>query len=95
MVGIGFEWSSAKAQANKKKHGITFEEAIAVFYDERALLIADTLHSVGEDRFIILGRSKNDSILVVVHLYWEERELIRIISARAATRKECNQYFAR
>lgn len=95
MVTIEFEWSSAKAEANKKKHGIAFEEAVTAFYDERALLIADALHSIGEHRFILLGKSKHDSILVVVHLYWEDRELIRIISARAATRKECNQYFAR
>ncbi|WP_413944561.1 BrnT family toxin [Bdellovibrio sp. HCB-162] len=92
---IEFVWDKAKAQANVKKHGLSFEEATTAFYDERALLISDPVHSVGEERFILLGRSNEDRILVVVHLYWEKDEVIRLISARLATRSESNQYFAR
>jgi uncharacterized DUF497 family protein len=92
---LEFIWSQEKADSNKRKHGVSFEEASSVFYDERALLIRDVLHSVGEDRYVLMGRNAKGSMLVVVHLYWEDQELVRIISARNATRTECNQYFAR
>jgi Uncharacterized protein conserved in bacteria len=94
-MNIEFTWSAEKAKSNLKKHGISFDEATGVFHDERALLVRDLLHSVGEERFVLLGRSYVGTMLVVVHIYWEEQELIRIISARRATRAEYAQYFSR
>lgn len=86
----GFEWHTDKAQINLHKHGIDFQEAMTVFQDEWALLIADPDHSNDEDRFILLGMSQQHRVLVVVHC---ERGLkIRLISARKATRKEQQQY---
>ena len=94
-MSIEFVWSVAKAHSNRKKHGVSFEEASSVFYDDNALLIRDDMHSVGEDRYIIVGRSTKGNILIVVHLYWEDVEVVRIVSARKATRSEMNQYFSR
>ena len=93
MIYIRFEWDETKNHANLKKHKISFEEAKTVFYDENARLISDPNHSNGEDRFILLGLSHNAKILVVVHAYKEKDELIRIISARKATKKENEYYF--
>lgn len=89
----GFEWHQAKAEANVQKHGVGFEEAVTVFWDENALLIADPEHSDDEDRFILLGISERLRLLVVVHC--ERGSNIRIISARQATRNERRQYEAR
>lgn len=86
----GFEWDSEKALRNQQKHGVSFLEAVSVFYDDNALLIADPDHSVGEERFLLLGRSDKDSLLVVVHC--ERNTNIRIISARFATQRESRQY---
>lgn len=94
-MSLEFVWDAEKALSNKKKHAVSFEEAVTVFYDERALLIRDVIHSVGEERFVLLGRSSKGAMLVVVHLYWDEQNLIRIVSARNATRTEVNQYFLR
>ncbi|OOH86193.1 hypothetical protein BMT54_11280 [Pasteurellaceae bacterium 15-036681] len=85
-----FEWDDNKAQINLAKHGISFDEAISVFYDENGLLIPDPEHSIDEERFILLGMSKYSNILVVVHC--ERAEQIRIISARKATKREKSQY---
>lgn len=85
-----FEWDRAKAEINKTKHGIAFEEAQTVFKDEEALLIPDPDYSIDEERFILLGRSRLQNILVVVHC--ERGESIRIISARKATKRETSQY---
>jgi len=93
MLYIRFEWNETKNRANLKKHKISFEEAKTVFYDENARLLSDPSHSDGEDRFILLGLSHNAKILVVVHAYKEQDELIRIISARKATKKENEYYF--
>lgn len=82
-----FEWDENKNQINKQKHGIAFEEAKTVFYDEQALLEYDELHSENEDRFRILGRSDEGKILLVVHCIREET-IIRIISSRKATSRE-------
>lgn len=79
-----FEWDEAKNEINKKKHGVSFEEAKTVFYDEQALLEYDELHSESEDRFRILGSSDKGNILLVVHCIREET-VIRIISSRKAT----------
>lgn len=87
-----FEWDSAKAAANLRKHGIGFEEAQTVFEDEEALLMADPDHSVEEERFILLGLSSSLRVLVVVHCEHERGSVIRIISARKAYRLERAQY---
>ena len=94
-MAIDFKWSVDKETSNNKKHGVSFEEASSAFYDERALLIKDIIHSVDEERFVLIGMSQQSRLLVVIHLYWEAQEVIRIISARIATRTETNQYFAR
>lgn len=86
----GFEWDKRKAKLNQEKHGVSFEEAITVFYDDFALLIPDPAHSFLESRFILLGRSKQHQLLVVVHC--ERGQNIRIISARTATARETQQY---
>lgn len=85
-----FEWDDKKASQNIKKHGISFEEATTVFGDPFSITIYDPLHSREEDRFVILGMSDKNRILVVVHT--ERNDRIRIISARKATKKERKQY---
>lgn len=87
-----FEWDLEKSLLNEKKHGVTFEEASSVFYDVNALVIADTEHSVDEDRFLILGISTRLRMVVVCHCYRENDEVIRIISARKADAREVSQY---
>lgn len=82
-----FEWDENKNQINQRKHGISFEEAKTVFYDEQALLEYDELHSADEDRFRILGCSGKGNILLVVHCIRDET-VIRIISSRKATATE-------
>ncbi len=92
MDAINFTWNEQKNEANQKKHGIAFEEARAVFYDANARLIHDDEHSEDEERFIILGFSDKFRLLLVVHCYREEAEVIRIISARKASGNERKQY---
>jgi uncharacterized protein len=92
MDDLRFEWNSAKAAANARKHGIGFEEARSVFADERARLIADPDHSADEERFIILGLSAALRLLVVCHCYRGKDNVIRIISARKATSAEATFY---
>ncbi len=87
-----FEWDERKAAANLKKHGVSFEQAKAVFYDDRAKLIDDPDHSEDEDRFILLGLSSDLRVLVVCHCYRTEKNVIRIISARKATAREKETY---
>lgn len=89
---IRFEWDGNKNEINKKKHKISFEEASTVFYDDAALVIDDPEHSEDEDRFIILGLSKRANLLVVCHCYRESDTVIRIISARKATKTESQYY---
>ncbi len=81
-----------KQQAISKKHGVSFDEAVTVFWDENALIINDPDHSEDEDRFILLGMSENLRILVVIHC--ERGNTIRLISARTATKQERKQYEA-
>ncbi|MBU1918842.1 BrnT family toxin, partial [bacterium] len=83
----------AKNKTNKKKHKISFEEAQTVFLDVNAKMIHDPDHSLNEDRFILLGMSLNLRILVVCHCYKEDNNIIRIISARKATKREQKEYF--
>ncbi|MBQ9360119.1 MAG: BrnT family toxin [Lachnospiraceae bacterium] len=92
MSSIKFEWDDNKNKTNKEKHGISFEEAETVFYDENALVRDDPDHSDEEDRFLILGFSSLANVLVVSHCYRDKDETIRIISARKATRNESLQY---
>jgi len=87
-----FEWDNRKAAANLKKHGIAFEEAQSVFFDERARLINDPDHSEDEDRFILLGLSNSLRMLLVCHCYRRDGGVIRIISARQATAREAKHY---
>ncbi len=92
MSTLRFEWDEAKAAANAKKHGVTFEEARSVFFDDRARLIDDPDHSEDEERFILLGLSGTLRLLVVCHCYRSKGNLIRIISARKATARESRSY---
>ncbi|MCI9575283.1 MAG: BrnT family toxin [Clostridiales bacterium] len=92
MDTIYFEWDEKKNDINQKKHGISFEEAKTVFYDEEALVIDDPEHSEEEERFIILGLSKKANLLVVCHCYRASDTTIRLISARKATKSEAKQY---
>lgn len=89
---MDFVWDKNKAEINKEKHGVSFEEAMSVFDDYEALLIYDPDHSEDEDRFILMGMSSILRVLVVCHCYRDENEIIRIISARKATKNERNEY---
>ena len=89
---IKFEWDSQKAKSNLNKHGVSFEEARSVFYDDNAIQFFDSESSESEDRFLMLGLSHNSGILLVCHCEREEGEVIRIISARKATAKERKFY---
>ncbi len=92
MEEIKFTWDESKNKLNKKKHGISFEEAKTVFYDQNGRLISDPDHSDAEDRFILLGLNSHLNLLVVCHCYREDGDTIRIISARKATKTEKEQY---
>jgi len=85
-----FEWDADKAAQNLLAHGVSFEEASTVFFDPLSATAADPDHSVGEARFITFGISSSDRLLVVAHT--EREEVIRIISAREATRSEREIY---
>jgi len=89
---IIFEWDKNKENQNIIKHKVSFEEAKSVFYDENARIIPDPEHSKKEERFILLGLSIKLRIIVVVHCFRENEEIIRLISARKATKKEINIY---
>lgn len=89
---LRFEWDPHKAAINQRKHGISFEEAQSVFGDEHARLIDDPDHSAEEDRFLLLGLGNRLRVLVVAHCYREADRIIRIISARKATREERRFY---
>lgn len=91
MSQIRFEWDPRKANANRQKHGVSFEEAQSVFYDEQALLHEDALPLHEEERFVLLGLSASLRLLVVVHAL-RDRDVIRIISARKAIRLETREY---
>lgn len=92
MCDFIIEWDQNKANTNQRKHGVTFDEAQSVFYDEYARVISDPDSSYGEARFIILGLSDLNNTLVVCHCYRGEDERIRIISARKATKHERKHY---
>jgi len=85
-MALSFEWNKNKASTSFKKHDVSFEEATTVFGDNLSITISDPLHSVYEDRFIIIGYSCKHRLVVVVHT--ERGDNIRIISARLATKGE-------
>ncbi|WP_456408920.1 BrnT family toxin [Caldithrix abyssi] len=85
-----FEWDKEKEKANLKKHKVSFVEASTAFKDPFSLTIYDPMHSIDEDRFVLLGKSYKGRLIVVVHT--ERNDRIRIISARKATKKEKAQY---
>ena len=92
MDEIRIRWDEHKNAENNRKHGISFHEARTVFYDDRALLIGDPDHSDDEDRFVLIGMSLALRTLVVCHCYREDDEIIRIFSARKASRVERAEY---
>ena len=92
MDEMQFEWDENKNEINKKKHGVSFEEAKTVFYDADAILIDDPDHSIEEERFLLLGLSRKTKLLIVCHCMRNEEETIRLISARRATTNEARQY---
>jgi uncharacterized DUF497 family protein len=95
MGDLRFHWDQRKNRANLRKHGISFEEAETVFSDERGILLDDRDHSEHEERFVLLGLSATLRTLVVCHCYRERDDVIRIISARRATKPERRQYAQR
>lgn len=92
MAALLFEWDEAKNRANRRKHGVSFEEARIAFLDENARLIADPEHSDDETRFVLLGLSIRLRLLVICHCYRESSGAIRIISARRADPSERRDY---
>lgn len=95
-MAIRFEWDPQKDEANQRKHGVDFQEASTAFEDEAALLIDDPEHSSAEDqRLLLLGLSSRLRLLLVVHCYREDDQVIRIISARVATKGEHRSYARR
>ena len=92
MADLRFGWDEAKDAANRRKHGVSFQEARTVFHDEHALFMDDPEHSADEDRFLLLGLSIRLRTLVVCHCFREREDLIRIISARRANRQEQIDY---
>ena len=89
---IRFGWDGAKARANLRKHGVSFEEAQTVFYDEFAIQFFDDEHSGDEGRFLLLGMSSGSRLLLVCHCERESGHILRIISARKATKRESTFY---
>ncbi len=90
-----FTWDDDKNISNQRKHGISFEDAQTVFFDENAIEFDDPDHSISEERFILLGLNQSLKVLVVCHCYRKDDAEIRIISARKATKKEQIVYFRR
>ncbi len=87
-----FEWDAKKSASNRRKHGVSFEEAKTAFLDDNARVIPDPEHSEDEERFVLLGLSISVRVLVVCHYYRQRGDVIRIISARKADQDEIDQY---
>ena len=83
-----FEWDSSKSSANVKKHGVSFAEAQTVFYDDFAVQFFDQEHSSSEDRLLLLGMSSKARLLLICHCERDAGEVVRLISARKATKRE-------
>jgi len=95
MKELRFEWDEKKYTLNQSKHGISFLEAQSAFADENGLLLDDPDHSAEEARYLLLGMSSKLRLLVISHTYRREDLIVRIISARKATRMEQRQYWSR
>ena len=94
MSKIKFLWDEKKASLNKSKHGVSFDEAKTVFYDENAIEFYDEAHSIlEEDRFLLMGFSLKGRILLVCHCVKGDGDIIRLISARKATKNEQKHYY--
>ncbi len=89
---IEFEWDATKAAANLKKHQVSFDEAKSIFFDEFGVQFFDDEHSSNEERFLMLGMSSNAKLLIVCHCEQHHGAIIRIISARKATKRESAFY---
>ena len=89
---LRFEWDSSKDAVNRRRHGVSFEEALTAFYDEFARIIYDPDHSKDEERFILLGMTIKSRLLVVCHCYRQDNQVIRMFSARKANREEIAEY---
>jgi uncharacterized DUF497 family protein len=87
---LRFEWDDEKAKANLAKHGVAFEEAATIFSDPLSLTVDDPDHSTTEDRFVTIGRSVADRVIVVIHT--DRQDQVRLISARTATPRERRAY---
>lgn len=94
MNELSFQWNKKKELTNHKKHGVHFSEASTVFYDENAREYYDPDHSDDEERYLMLGMSRNLRVLVVSYCYRETEDIIRIISSRKANANETKDYFA-
>jgi len=95
MGDLRFEWDERKNAANRRKHGVSFEDAQTAFSDDEALLLPDQAHSTQEDRLVLLGMSDRLRLLIVCHTCRQRGNVIRIISARKANGTETRQYFDR
>ena len=95
MEKLKFEWDKKKNKINTKKHGVSFDEAQTVFYDEYAIQFFDPEYSESEDRFLLLGTSFKLKTIVVCHCFRQEETIIRIISARKADRDEEQAYWSK
>ncbi len=93
MDELRFAWDVKKNRANRRKHGVTFQEAQTAFYDENAKVYADPDHSEDESRFLLLGLSMRLRTLVVCHCFREAESVIRIVSARKANKLEERDYW--
>jgi len=89
---IKFEWNTAKAVTNIKKHGVSFEEAKSVFFDDFSVQFFDQNNSDTEERFLMLGMSNETNLLLICHCERDDGNTIRIISARKATKNESKHY---
>ena len=89
---MNFDWDPKKEKNNIQKHGVSFREAVTVFYDPLAKITTDPDHSIQEDRFILIGHSQRSRLLFVVHVYRSKSDTVRIISARKATKKEMKDF---
>ena len=92
MNRLRFVWDAGKSRANRRKHGVSFEEAQSAFHDENAKLFFDPDHTESEDRFSLLGMSVQLRVLIVCHCYRQAESVIRIISARKANGREREDY---
>lgn len=92
MSLLRFEWDETQNRSNRRKHGVSFEDARTAFLDENARVIPDPKHWDDEDRFVLLGLSISSRVLLVCHCYRKEDEVIRLVSARKADRNEIKQY---